>query len=246
MQEIKTDEELPPGPALYITATPIGNLEDVTLRALRILRQADHVLTEDTRTTSRLLRRYGIETPLKSYRVHRLEEDTAWALARLAEKKNLCLCTDAGTPGISDPGSHLVRETRARLPEVPILPLPGPSALGAALSVAGFQTNPALYLGFLSPKAGRRRRALEAQRDFPGILVLFESVHRAAKTLGAIREIFPERDIFIAREMTKIHEEYVLAAPAEETRLEGLTLKGEFTLVIGPPRDSGKAPSVDE
>lgn len=228
------------GPSLHIVATPIGNLEDFTFRAVRILKEADLILSEDTRKTKILLDHYGISTPMKSYRVHRIQEDTDYALNLLREVKRLALTTDAGTPGISDPGSHLVRAVRDLLPDVAVLPIPGASALGAALSICGWQTNPALFGGFLSVKPGRRRRFLEEWVDFEGVIVLYESVHRIEKVLLEIGEIFPDRTIFVAREITKYYEDYRFLGPAGSSdhfqeEVKAIPSKGEFTLVIGPP-----------
>lgn len=217
-------------PALYIVATPIGNLEDITYRAVRMLKECDLILCEDTRKTQILCKAYDIDVPLKSYRVHHLEADTGLALKCLREGQTLALCTDAGTPGLSDPGSHLVRAVRQELPDVPILPLPGPSALACAISVSGFRANPFLFAGFLSIKSGARRRFFESQRDFDGLIVFYESVHRISKVLGELREVLPERPIFVGREMTKMFEEYKELKPGEAVKE-----KGEFTVIVGLP-----------
>jgi len=221
---------------LYIVATPIGNLEDITQRALRILKEVDLILCEDTRKSGILLKHYGIETPKKSYRIHHIKEDTGFAIEKLKAGQNLALITDAGTPGISDPGSYLVRSVRESLPEVKIIPVPGPSALAGALSVSGFQANPSVFAGFLSPKEGRRREALHRMKEFEGCVILYESVHRIERLLREIREILPERDIFIAREITKVYEEYIFIPHKEnlETLSGKFVKKGEFTVIIGP------------
>lgn len=226
---------LPEPPALrglYIAATPIGNLRDVTLRLLDVLNSCDLILAEDTRKTAILLEHYGIRNHLKSFRVHRLREDTDFALRSLEEGKSVVFVTDAGTPGISDPVSHLVREARLRLPDLPITPVPGPSALTAALSVCGWQTNPSLFAGFLSPKPGRRRKSLTELAVFSGVIVIYESVHRVERLLAEIQEILPGREILLGREITKMHEEF-LHVPAGMPVPE-FTLKGEFTVLIGP------------
>jgi len=224
---------------LYLISTPIGNLGDITFRAVEILKNCDLILSEDTRKTSILLKHYQIHTPQKSYRIHQLKNDTDQALAFLKEGKTLALCTDAGTPGISDPGSYLIRAVRENLPEIPMFPVPGPSSLTAALSVSGFQANPSLFLGFLSPKSGKRRKVLEHHIPFEGCIIIFESVHRIRKLLGEIFEIFPDRDIFIAREMTKLYEEYLFfpaGSGPDASILEKIKEKGEFVLIIGPVR----------
>lgn len=239
--------QIPPGPALYIVATPIGNLEDITLRALRILSQVDTILSEDTRKTGILLKHYNLNTRQKSYRVHQEDRDLGTALAFLREGRNLAFCSDAGTPGISDPGARLVREVRAQLPDTPIFAIPGPSALAAALSISGWQAHPSVFGGFLSPKPGRRRKFLNARVDSEDLIVLYESVHRIEGLLRDIRTIFPDRPILVARELTKIYEEIVIFAPemveAEwEGALAGLARKGEFTVVIGPSRSKMDLP----
>ncbi|MCE9599649.1 MAG: 16S rRNA (cytidine(1402)-2'-O)-methyltransferase [Spirochaetia bacterium] len=215
---------------LYIVATPIGNLEDITYRAVRTLKESDYILCEDTRKTHILCKAYDIQPPLKSFRIHRMEEDMNFALSKLNEGLTLSLCTDAGTPSLSDPGSHLVRRVRAESPNTKILPIPGPSALTAALSVCGFRLNPMLYAGFLSIKSGARKRFFESNRDFDGIIVFFESVHRISKVLKEVRETLPDRPIFMGREMTKAFEEYRLIDPNEQVKE-----KGEFTIVLGLP-----------
>jgi 16S rRNA (cytidine1402-2'-O)-methyltransferase len=227
-------QELKGSFGLFIVATPIGNLEDITLRAIRILKDCDCILSEDTRKTSILLKHYDITTPQKSYRVHKIAEDTKYALELLKQGKNLALCTDAGTPGISDPGSYLVRAVRENLPEIPIIPIPGPSAMTAAMSISGFQANPSLFLGFLSPKPGKRRKVLTQFSNFEGCLVIFESVHRILRLIADIMEIFPDRDIFIAREITKFYEETIWIPAKGE--MPPITEKGEFVVIISPVR----------
>ncbi len=214
--------------ALHIVGTPIGNLEDMTFRAVRILKESDLILCEDTRKTSILCRHYNIDRPLKSYRIHRLEQDGAYALDKLREGWSLALCTDAGTPALSDPGTHLVRLVRSTMPEVPIIPIPGPSALTAALSVSGFRPNPFVFAGFLGLKSGARKRFFETYRDFDGLIVFFESVHRITKVLAEVREALPDRPVFVGREMTKAFEEYRLISPEDR-----ITEKGEFTVIVG-------------
>ena len=203
------DAKLPEGPALYVVATPIGNLEDITFRALRVLSQCDRILSEDTRKTGILLKHYGIDTPQKSYRVHRREQDDSAAMNWLSEGQNLAFCSDAGTPGISDPVSHLVRRIRAD-EAGDVIPIPGPSALATALSVTRWQSHTALCGGFLRPKSARRRRFLETEGQREGAIVLYESVHRIEALLRDIREILPGRSIFIARELTKVYEECLI------------------------------------
>ncbi len=222
---------------LYMVAVPLGNKADITYRAVKTLQEADLILSEDTRKTGLLLSEYAIQTPQKSYRVHQIEADTEFALIKLKEGNSLAFCTDAGTPGISDPGSHLVRKVREELPEVRIVPIPGPSAVTAALSVSGWQTNPFHFFGFLSPKSARRRNSLQKMSHLQGIIALYESVHRIEKLLTEIFDVFPESDVLIAREITKIFEEYIyiegtLSPEQKLNLLKKHTLKGEFTVLI--------------
>jgi 16S rRNA (cytidine1402-2'-O)-methyltransferase len=216
---------------LYVVATPIGNLEDVTLRALRVLREVDLIACEDTRRTRTLLSHFAIHTPTVSYfegnKVRRGRE----LLRRLAEGRSVALVTDAGTPGVSDPGFLLVREARAAA--IPVVPVPGASALVAALSAAGVPADRFLFEGFLPIKPGRRRKRLEMLAALAMTVVLYESPHRILATLEAIHEIFGEREIVVARELTKQFEEIVTAPPsAHLARLGAGEIRGEFTLVI--------------
>lgn len=224
---------------LSVIASPIGNLEDITYRAVRTLKEADIVYCEDTRNTSVLLNHYEIRAKLKSFRVHRIQEDTASVLKSLGENLKVGFITDAGTPGLSDPGSHLIRAVRQELPHVKIEPIPGPSALTTALSVSGWKVNPVVFLGFLSVKSGKRRKELAQYADFEGIIVLFESVHRVEKTYIEIREVFSGREILLAREMTKRFEEYRWLK-SEDAFPETMIRKGEFTILVGPVRKENR------
>lgn len=221
--------------ALYMVGVPIGNTEDITLRALRILGSCDRVVCEDTRSTQRLLAAHDIRARLESFRPTRREADSQKVVAALAQGEEVAFCSEAGTPALSDPGSFLVRAVRQELAHVPIIPVPGPSAITAALSVAGFQTNPTVYLGFPSPKGGKRRTLFQEYADFPGAVIVLESVHRIAVALADLRSAFPDREILIARELTKRFEETLLWLPGQELPAE-LMLKGEFTIVVGPQR----------
>ena len=235
------DESLPPGPTLYVVATPIGNLEDITIRALRVLNGVDVILSEDTRKSQRLLQRYKIQTTQKSFRVHQIRADVAHALEQLKQGKTLALISDAGTPGISDPGSHLVRQVREDLPDCPIIPIPGPSALSAALSICGWQTNPTTFLGFLPRKPGKMRSALESG-SADAVLVIYESVHRIKKTLEFLRAELPQRPILLGREITKLHEQWIQWLPERE--MPQFTEKGEFVILMGPARSIKKEAEV--
>jgi 16S rRNA (cytidine1402-2'-O)-methyltransferase len=221
---------------LFVLATPIGNLEDITLRALRVLKEADLIACEDTRRSGRLLSHFKIEKKLVSFHSHNQNRVLRPLLEMLGEGKKLVLVTDGGTPGISDPGAALVN--MAREEDIPIVPVPGPSALSALLSVAGAPVAGMSFGGFLSPKGGRRRKRLRELLAREGGLVLFESPHRILKLLKDLRLLAPERRILLGREMTKLHEEF-LEGKAEQLLTE-LALRakmiGEFTLYVHPDK----------
>jgi 16S rRNA (cytidine1402-2'-O)-methyltransferase len=225
---------------LYVVATPIGNLEDITLRALRILREVDVIACEDTRRTRALLSRHEIHTRTISYFEHNKLTRGPELLRRLADGASIALVTDAGTPGISDPGFLLVREARAA--GIPVVPIPGPSAVVAALSAAGIPADRFIFDGFLPVKPGKRLNRLKALRDLETTIVLYESPHRIVAALEAIAQVFGETDIVVARELTKQFEEIVSGpAAAHLTRLRAGVVRGEFTLVI-----PGKIRRVDD
>jgi 16S rRNA (cytidine1402-2'-O)-methyltransferase len=216
---------------LYVVATPIGNLEDITLRALRILREVEVVACEDTRRTRALLTHFDIHTPTLSYYEHNKLTRGPQILRALQEGKSVALVTDAGTPGISDPGFMLVRDARAA--GVPVVPVAGASAVAAALSAAGVPADRFVFEGFPPVKPGRRRNRLAALRELETTVVLYESPHRILATLEAIGEVFGEREIVVARELTKQFEEIVRATPAaHRERLTAAGVRGEFTVVI--------------
>jgi 16S rRNA (cytidine1402-2'-O)-methyltransferase len=226
---------------LYVVATPLGNLEDVSLRALRVLREVDLIACEDTRRTRTLLARYEIGTPTTSYFEHNKLRKGPYLLGLLAEGKSVALVTDAGTPGISDPGFLLVREARSS--GVAVVPVPGPSALVAALSAAGVPADRFVFDGFLPVKPGRRVNRLRALREVGVPIVLYESPHRIAATLEALREVFGEIPLVVARELTKQFEEIVSATPSEHlARLLTVPARGEFTLVV-PALKPGPGPA---
>ena len=222
---------------LYIVGTPIGNLEDITLRALRILKEVDVVLCEDTRVTKRLLARYEITTPVLAYHAHSTGAQHKKILDLLAEGKNLALVTDAGTPGISDPGGKLVETVHRDFNgEVPVVTIPGPSALTAALSISGLSTSEFLFLGFLPHKKGREKYMTVALAS-PCTVVLYESPHRIEKLLTALNERAGERQVVIARELTKIHEEVQRGTARELLAVLTSTpekRRGEFVVMITP------------
>lgn len=216
---------------LYLVSTPIGNLEDLTFRAHRILQEVSVIAAEDTRHTQKLCRHYKIHTRLTSYHDFNKEEKTPVLLELLKEEKSIALVSDAGTPLISDPGYYLV--TRAIAMDVPIVPIPGPSSVIAALSVAGLPTDAFIFIGFLPKKAAARTRLLQSLQEDAKTIILFETPHRIRATLLTIQEIFGDRRIAIGRELTKAHEE-IIRGTAQEILLcnPSRVFKGEMTLVI--------------
>ena len=225
---------------LSVVATPIGNLEDITLRALRVLREVGLVACEDTRRTRTLLTHFGIHVPVTSYFEHNKLTKGPAILKTLREEKSVALVTDAGTPGISDPGFLLVRE--AREAGIAVVPVPGPSAVVAALSAAGIPADSFVFDGFLPVKPGKRIHRLEALRELQMTLVCYESPHRILAALEAIGQVFGQAEIVVARELTKQFEEIVRGTPeALRERFAAGTVRGEFTLVI--PYTKGPCPS---
>ena len=216
---------------LYVVATPIGNLEDLGLRALRTLREVDLIACEDTRRTRILLARFGVATPVTSYFEQNKRQKGRQLLRLLAEGKSIALVTDAGTPGVSDPGFLLVKEARAA--GATVVPVPGPSAVVAALSAAGVPADRFVFEGFLPTKPGRRLNRLKALRDLDMTVVLYESPHRLLRTLEAIGQVFGDAELVVARELTKQFEEVRTGTAAELTgHFGGGAVRGEFTLVI--------------
>ncbi|MBM3449903.1 MAG: 16S rRNA (cytidine(1402)-2'-O)-methyltransferase [Armatimonadetes bacterium] len=216
---------------LYLVATPIGNLEDFTLRALRVLREVQLIAAEDTRHTARLLRHFQIATPAISYHAHNERARVAPLLARLRAGDNVALVTDAGTPGISDPGAAIVRACAEA--GIAVVPIPGPSAALAALAASGLPTDQFTFIGFLPRKTGERRRRLQSLRDLPGTLLFFESPGRTRAALDAMLETLGDRDAVIAREITKRHEEFVRGSLSSlRARFASDDPRGEITLVV--------------
>lgn len=201
-QEQGRGKTLPPG--LYLVATPIGNLRDITLRALDVLRDADLILAEDTRHSRKLLDAHAIGTGMRAYHEHSSEAERARILRELGAGKAYALISDAGTPLISDPGFHLVREARGQ--GVDVIPIPGPSAVLTALSMSGLPTDRFLFAGFLPPKQQAREKFLRELENEKATLVLFESPKRLAPSLAAMAEVFGARPAAVARELTKMHE----------------------------------------
>ncbi len=220
---------------LYMTATPIGNLEDITLRALGILKQVDVVACEDTRHTGRLLQRFGVKTKLIACHAKN-EQHSAQGIVKLLEQgKDVAYVSDAGTPGISDPGNRLVGTVRAA--GFPVVPIPGVSALTALISVASYTGKSITFDGFLSPKGGRRRRRIDELIARGEGFVLYESPYRLVKTLKDIAEASPERRVLVGRELTKLHEECIEDRAEEVLRLfsERPNVKGECVIFVSPP-----------
>ncbi len=225
--------ELPPLPpaTLYLVATPIGNLEDITLRALRVLRECDVVAAEDTRRTGQLLRHFEITKPLVSYFAFNEARRTEEIIERLRRGEKVALATDAGTPGISDPGERVVRTAIAA--GFRVESVPGACALVAALTASGLPTDEFHFTGFLPHKSGQRRNELTRLSHLPGTLVLYESPYRIEKLLGELGEVMPERTVVLARELTKKFEEFLRGTPAELIELaKARPLKGEFVVMI--------------
>jgi len=224
---------LAPGSALYLVATPIGNLEDITLRALRVLKEVDLIACEDTRQTQKLLTHYGIHTRMVSYHEHNEMTKAAELIVNLETGAKIALVTDAGMPGISDPGFRLI--ALAIRHHVPVVPIPGASAFLAGLVASGLPTDSFRFSGFLPAKSGQRRKLLESVRESPRTQVFYEAPHRLLETLADIAEILGEdRHVVVAREVTKIHEEFLRGRAVEV--LEQLKsrgdVKGEITLLI--------------
>ena len=223
---------LMPG-TLYLVATPIGNLEDITLRALRVLRECDIVAAEDTRRSGQLLKHFEISRPLLSYFQFNEAKRSEEIIERLRRGEKVALVTDAGSPGISDPGERVVKAAIAA--GLRVESVPGPSALVAAVTASGLPTEEFHFIGFLPHKSGQRHNKLESLKAFEGTLVLYESPYRVEKLLGELNEVFPERQIVLARELTKKFEEYLRGKPAELLQAtQKRSLKGEFVVMIAP------------
>lgn len=233
------DTPLPPlTPAtLYLVATPIGNREDITLRALRVLTECDVVAAEDTRHTGQLLKHYGIARPLISCFQFNEARRSEEILARLQRGERVALVTDAGSPGISDPGERVVKAARAA--GFRVEPVPGPCALVAALTASGLPADEFHFVGFLPHKSGQRRKRLESLRAVSGTLVLYESPYRAEKLLAELQSVFPERPVVLARELTKKFEEFRRGTPAELLELAAQrALKGELVVLVAPATET--------
>jgi 16S rRNA (cytidine1402-2'-O)-methyltransferase len=218
---------------LYVVATPIGNLEDITYRAVRILREVDLIACEDTRQTRKLLEHYGIEKPTVSYHDYNEQERAQELVAKLQAGSSIAQVSDAGMPGISDPGYRVVKLAIEQ--GITVIPVPGASALVTALAASGLPTDAFEFRGFLPAKSGQRRTALESLRDVQHTVVFYEAPHRILESLQELVGILgAERQVVIARELTKLHEEFIRGAAGEILKsLEGRELRGEITLLIG-------------
>ena len=227
------------GPALYLVATPIGNLEDITLRALRVLKEVDVIACEDTRQTQKLLNHYGISTRTISYHEHNEMTRAAELVKELQEGASVALVTDAGMPGISDPGFRLI--SLAIRHHLPVVPIPGASAFLAALVASGLPTDSFRFSGFLPAKRGERRAALEAIKTSPRTQVFYEAPHRLVEALSDVAEVMgKDRHVVLAREVTKLHEEFLRGRAREvlETLKSRDGVKGEITLLIGKAEEA--------
>ena len=227
---------------LYVVATPIGNLEDITYRAVRILGEVDRIACEDTRHTRKLLDHYRIATPLVSYHEHNEPARSDELLREIEAGQSIALVSDAGTPLIADPGYRLVHKAREQ--GLRVIPIPGPSALLAALSASGLATDAFVFGGFLPSKKSHRRKLLEELKTVEATLVLYEAPHRISETLADIAELMPTRPIVLARELTKIHEEFLpgTAAELQHELAQRPAMKGEFTILIA----KDQTPVVDD
>ena len=241
-------EEMPG--LLYLVATPIGNLEDITYRAVRLLGEADVIACEDTRQTRKLLDHYGIHKPAVSYHEHNEAERTAELILRLEGGETVALVSDAGMPLVSDPGYRLVKAAIEH--GVDVQPVPGPSASLAALAASGLPTDAFHFGGFLPAKAGQRARLLESLAEEQATLIFYEAPHRALEALEAIEAALGPRPVVVARELTKIHEEFLRGSAAEirAQLAERDAVKGEITILIGkaeapPPDDTPLAEAVE-
>lgn len=230
---------------LYIVATPIGNLEDITLRAIRILKQASVIAAEDTRRTKKLLDRYGIETPLTSYHDHNKEDKAPLLVAKLLEGHDVALVSDAGTPGISDPGYYLIRLTIGH--GLRAAPVPGPVAAVAALSISGLPTDRFAFEGFLPSRRGQRLKRLYELSDDERTLIFYEAPHRVISTIEDMLAAFGDRKAVVTRELTKIHEEVVRLNLSDMVKkLKEGSVKGEFTIIVhGAEKKPGKEEAPD-
>jgi 16S rRNA (cytidine1402-2'-O)-methyltransferase len=231
-EPIYQDAAAPLGGCLYLVGTPIGNLEDITFRAIRILKDADQIACEDTRHSLKLLNHYNIQKPLISYHQHNELTRAPELVLAMEQGSKVALISDAGTPLVSDPGHRLVSLCLRH--KIPVIPVPGPSALLAALSASGLPNQEFLFVGFLPARTGERKRAIERLRIEDRTIIIYESPHRIDEAVAEIREILGDRPACLAREVTKLHEEFRRGTLSEiSASLEHRPARGEITLVIG-------------
>ena len=231
---------------LFVVSTPIGNLEDITLRAVNVLKDCNVIACEDTRTTKKLLARYGIETNLTSYHEHNEVEKSQKLLEKLKEGKDVALVSDAGTPSVSDPGWRLVNLSIEN--NIEVVPVPGPSATLSALVVSGLPTDSFLFLGFFPKTAGKKKELIKDVKNYPYTLIFYESAKRLSGTLSLLLEILGDRNVCVAREMTKLYEEAIRGPVSEVISIlsERGSVKGEVTVVLEGNREGGKKISTEE
>jgi 16S rRNA (cytidine1402-2'-O)-methyltransferase len=216
---------------LYIVSTPIGNLEDITLRALRVLKEVDIIAAEDTRHSQKLLNHYSIAKPLISYWGEREKVRSEELIQRLNAGESAALISDAGTPGISDPGTVLIR--KAIQEGIDVIPVPGPTAFVSALSISGFSTEEFIFLGFLPPKQSQRRKALKELSFEMRTLVLYEAPHRIVQTIADMKKVFGSRQVMVAKEITKLFEVVIRGTLSEILdHIEGSKIAGEYVIVV--------------
>lgn len=230
------------GGTLFVVSTPIGNLEDITVRALRVLKSVDIIAAEGVNHTRRLCSRHGIHARVVRYNQHNEKTKGPEIIAKLKEGHDIALVSSAGTPGVSDPGVKLA--SQALEEGIQVSPVPGPSSVTAALSISGMRADRFLFLGFLSPKAGKRKKELEAIAGVPYTMVFFEAPHRIRAMLQDLRDIFGDRRIVLVREMTKVHEEILTGGLNDVLeRLREDQIRGEFTLVVSGNPEAVKEPA---
>ena len=231
---------------LFVVSTPIGNLEDITLRAVNVLKDCDVIACEDTRTTKKLLARYGIETAVTSYHEHNEVEKSPKLLEKLKEGKDIALVSDAGTPSVSDPGWRLVNLSIEN--NIEAIPIPGPSAVLSALVVSGLPVDRFLFLGFFPKTVGKKKELLKDVEHHPYTLIFYESTRRLSGSLSVLLEILGDRNICIAREMTKLYEEVIRGSVSEVISIlsKRVSVKGEVTVVIEGSRGGRGKISTEE
>ena len=229
---------------LYIVATPIGNIEDITYRAIKILNTVDAVYCEDTRQTKKILDHYEIKVKAYSLHSHSHENKIFSICDKLISGQNIAYLTDCGTPALSDPGSKLVKIAVEK--NIPVSPIPGPSALTSLVSISGFIEKNVIFAGFLSKKPGKRINELKKLSEFEGIIVLYESPYRIHKLILAIAEVFPDKEIVIGREMTKLFEEVIRGSASQLSgSLSAIKEKGEFSVGIFNVKNHKNAENFD-